>query len=48
MHFLRYSEDANGKYSPDAEAFFYFVSKLNQPVQIPIRGTKLDEQNFIY
>ncbi|KLL03574.1 MAG: hypothetical protein MRECE_13c053, partial [Mycoplasmataceae bacterium CE_OT135] len=48
MYFLRFAENDSWQNSPDAEAFFYFVNKLNQPIQIPLRGTCLDEQGFIY
>ncbi|CAH1765573.1 4383_t:CDS:10 [Entrophospora sp. SA101] len=48
MYFNRFAENADNKHEPDAEAFFYFASKLNQPIQIPIRCTFLDEQNLIY
>ena len=48
MYFLPFAENAENKYELDAEAFFYFVSKLNQPIQIPIRCTFLDEQGYIY
>jgi len=36
MYFLPFAENENNKHDPEAEAFFYFVSKLNQSIQIPI------------
>ncbi|CAH1761629.1 9935_t:CDS:10 [Entrophospora sp. SA101] len=47
MYFLPFAEDAENKHEPDAEAFFYFITKLNQSIQIPIRpGLKIDDYNF--
>ncbi|RHZ35830.1 protein kinase [endosymbiont GvMRE of Glomus versiforme] len=50
LHFLRFAENSENKCSDfeNGEAFFYFMSKLNQSVQIPIRSTRLDEQKLIY
>ncbi|CAJ0834746.1 2267_t:CDS:10 [Entrophospora sp. SA101] len=40
MYFLPFAEDAENKHEPDAEAFFYFITKLNQT------GLKIDDYNF--
>ncbi|RHZ35955.1 protein kinase [endosymbiont GvMRE of Glomus versiforme] len=48
LHFSRFAENAENQYLPEAEAFFYFISKLGQRVQIPLQRTHLDEQGFIY
>jgi hypothetical protein len=41
MYFTRFAVDAtfnNQKIRENAESFFYFITKLNKKVRIPIRG----------